>query len=222
MMLLFSCGGNVPKTVCLFSGLEPREAGPFISFLDRRYEPYSIEMDRGTISIRVYEKRLSLLKEYITAPVDSLRFIRLVGDAFLSERDSARVHIQQRRTLPRLPLHQEVHMDSTRIREAFNSIFENASWKAYRTREYDIMVEFQGEVKQTAREESFGLKILKELTDNRDYLLAEVGIPGAVWRFRWRVGIDAVSFIKESTRITLGDSRSGKKSEPGDTLHIDL
>ncbi len=222
LTLLCSCVGNTPETAYLFSRLEPKKAALFISFLDRRNEPYSLEIDGGTISIRVSAKRLNLLKNYLTAPPDSLSLIDLVRNASLSEIDSARIHLHPKSGLARLPLHQEIHTDSTRINDAFGRIFENAFWRMYRTREYDIMVEFEGELKQTAKEEYFGLKILKELTSNRDYLLAEVGTPGAVWRFRWRIGIDVVSFVKESTRITLGRNRMGNKSDAGQMLYIDL
>jgi hypothetical protein len=222
ILCFFSCTGRTPETADLFTGIEPRAAAPVTSFLDRRHEPYTVAIDSGKITLRVLAKRAQLLKEYLTTPVDSLRYRSLVRSAFLSERDSARVHPEPKRSLRKIPVHQKTRPDSLRIGEAFDGVFGDAAWRVYRTREYDIIVEFEGSLKQRAREEQFGLNVLEELTDHRDYLLAEAGTPGAVWRFRWTIGVDRVSFVKESTRITLGGNSPGNKRSAREGLHIDL
>ncbi|MHB9027767.1 MAG: hypothetical protein ACYC9O_03250 [Candidatus Latescibacterota bacterium] len=221
-LTFFSCGGGAPETSDLFTGLEPKAAAPVISFLDRRHEPYTVGIDSGAVSIQVPARRLNLLREYLNAPVDSLRYERLVRGAFLSERDSATVHPEPKRSLKMFPVHRKVRTDSLRIGEAFDGLFVDAVWKVYRTRERDIMVEFEGRLKQTTREEPFGRKVLEELTDHREYLLTEVGAPGSRWKFVWLIGVDGKSFTKRSTRITFDGGCPEKDRGSAARLIIDL
>lgn len=221
-LLLMSCGGNSRPSEPLSGSMEPRDAADITAFLDRHHEPYTLETEGRAVIIRVKPDRAKLLKEYLYAPVDSAGYINLVRKFRLSEKDSAWVHREPPKSVRKFTYFEKEHADSTRIGEAFDFVFEKCIWKAQRTRENDIVVEFTGTVTVHAMDNPFGKKVLNELTDHRDYLIAEVGKPEAVWKFRWRIGIEGKSFYKEMIRVTLGGKEKEKDRKSGDELHIDL
>jgi hypothetical protein len=101
-------------------------------------------------------------------------------------------------------------------------VFREGRWKTARTRDREIVVEFTGTMGEHALETAFGVKVLGELTGHREYLAAEAGAPGARWMFRWRIGIEGKSLVKESTRVTLGGKGKSNGRGEGVVLHIDL
>ncbi len=173
--------------------------------------------------VRVVPVRAAMILAYLAEPVDSVRYVGLVRECRLSDRDSSRVDRVTPESVRRFVVRKAVvPSDSTRIGEAFDALFENGVWKTQRTREKEIVVEFTGTVKQDARNSPFGKKVMGELTSHRNHLAAEVGLTGAVWNFRWRIGIEGKTFVKESVRVSLGGKNPVGKSGSGEIVNIDL
>jgi hypothetical protein len=220
------CGRSEHRYVVFYENLEPKQAAVIGSFLDEFHEKSRMTVVGKTLTIEVPRNRLDLLKHYMTAPVDSESHIRLVRNAFVADRDSAKTASitasKKSERLMRLVAPSEGQSDSLRIGVAFDRVFERPEWKCYRTPDYKIHVEFTGAIPPNIRAGPEKMRVVVELVSHRRNLLLEIGPENSLWRFRWLVGIDGRSFKKESLRVVPGRFRPEGGKPARETEYISL
>lgn len=223
---LSGCEGNNHGYVTLYGNLQPKQADVISSFLGEFHEKYLMTMEGKTFTIEVPRGRIDLIKHYMTVPVDSENYIRLVRTAPLAERDSAKTVSKAAKRasgrLMRMVAPPGERSDSLRIGAAFDMTFENTVWNCYRTPDYKIHVEFNGTIPNTIHSNPEGMHVVGKLAENRESLLLEIGPEHSLWRFRWLVGIDGLSFKKESIRVIPGRFRPEGGKPPRETAYINL
>ncbi|MFA6470498.1 MAG: hypothetical protein WCU00_00545 [Candidatus Latescibacterota bacterium] len=223
---LYGCNGNDNRYVILYENIQPKQAAEIGSLLDEFHEINTMTMGNNTFTIKVPQKRINLIKHYMTAPVDSERYISLVQTALLAQRDSVKTvsqdAVKASGRLKRIVTPPTERSDSLRIGAAFDRTFENSSWRCYRTPDYKIHVEFSGNIPSSIRSNPEEMSFVMNLTDNREPLLLEIGPARSLWKFRWLMGIDGLSFKKESTRVIPGRFRPEGGKPPRESESISL
>jgi hypothetical protein len=226
LFLLSGCGKSTSPYETFSENLEPKQAAALSAFLDDFHEKYRMTEQGKTFAIGVPRARIEILKRYMTGPVDTTRCIGLIRGVFLSERDSSKTTLsaipKKSERLMRMIAPSGEYRDSLHIGEAFDAVFEGSAWLCFRTKDNKIHVEFTGTIPENIRANTGGMRVVDELLGGREKLLLEVGPERSLWRFRWIVGIDCRSFMKESFRVIPGRFHPEGDSQPRESAYIGL